>query len=45
MVEPAAQIMRKWAWVGEEQEKYNQLEQLEHFSESLPTTWEHKEQG
>ena len=45
MVEPAAQILRKLAPVREEQEKCTHLEQVEHFSESLPTSWEHKEQG
>ena len=44
MVEPAAQILRKLARVREEQEKCTHLKQVEHFSESLPTSWEHKEQ-
>ena len=45
MVEPAAQILRKLTRVREEQEKCTHLEHVEHFSESLPTSWEHKEQG
>ena len=45
MVEPAAQILRKLARVREKQEKCTHLEQVEHFSESFPTSWEHKEQG
>ena len=45
MVEPTAQILRKLARVREEQEKCTHLEQVEHFSESLPTSWEHMEQG
>ena len=38
MMEPVAQILRKLARVREEQENCNQLEQVEHFSESLPTS-------
>ena len=38
MVEPAAQILQKLARVREEQEKCTHLEQVEHFSESLPTS-------
>ena len=45
MVEPAAQILRKLARVKEEQVKCTHLELVEHFSESLPTSWEHMEQG
>ena len=37
MVEPAAQILQKLAQVREEQ-KCTHLEQVEHFSESLPTS-------
>ena len=38
MVEPAAQILQKLARVREEPEKCTHLEQVEHFSESLPTS-------
>ena len=44
MGEPAAQILRKSAWVREEQ-KCTHLEQVEHFKESLPTSREQMEQG
>ena len=38
MVEPAAQILRTSVRVREEQEKCTYLEQVEHFSEFLPTS-------
>ena len=45
MGELAAQILRKSAWVKEEQEKCTYLEQVEHFKESLATSKEQMEQG
>ena len=44
MGEPAAQILRKSAWVREKQ-KCTHLEQVEHYKESLPTSREQMEQG
>ena len=38
MVEPATQILQNLARVREKKEKWTHLEQLEHFTESLPTT-------
>ena len=38
VVEPASQILQKLAQVREEQEKRTHLKQVEHFSESLPTS-------
>ena len=43
--EPAVQILRKSAWVREEQEKCTHLEQVEHFRESFSTSREHMELG
>ena len=45
MVKPAAQILQKLARVREEQVKCTHLELVERISESLPTSWEHMEQG
>ena len=45
MGEPAVQILRKSAWLREEQEKCTHLEQVEHFKESLPTSRKQIEQG
>ena len=42
VVEPAVQVLRKLARVKEEQEKCTRLEQVEHFSESLPTSRLHE---
>ena len=38
MLEPAVQILQKFARIREEQEKCTHLEQMEHFSESSPTS-------